>query len=203
MCDSAEMLVRFLVALTLAEVHRHRIGDIHRARPVGFLKGHESQEIEVVCAQPSTFTRPPVGARIPIRDGSHWHNLLTLSNEPCREVGQSGGDIPCHKRPGGLLRYYYRNAASFTKKATSDIFAETHRAQSTEMTVYPHRLDTIFCQLIAFKLRFFEDLHCRSNLITRWHSDSDFISPVVVGSILFEIESPAARFAQVALGIRS
>ncbi|KKK83163.1 hypothetical protein LCGC14_2796130, partial [marine sediment metagenome] len=47
----------------------------------------------------------------------HYHaqrNHQSLGNrliEPGEEVGRSKGDIQCHERLGGLLRYYYRDAA--------------------------------------------------------------------------------------------
>jgi putative transposase len=48
---------------------------------------------------------------------THYHrerNHQGLSNSiiaPCEEVGQHYGEIVCRERLGGLLRYYYRNAA--------------------------------------------------------------------------------------------
>jgi putative transposase len=48
---------------------------------------------------------------------AHYHgerNHQGLGNsiiEPGEEVGQHHGDIECRERLGGLLRYYYRNAA--------------------------------------------------------------------------------------------
>ena len=47
----------------------------------------------------------------------HYHgerNHQGLSNkliEPGEEVGQADGEIACHERLGGLLRYYHRSAA--------------------------------------------------------------------------------------------
>ena len=47
----------------------------------------------------------------------HYHaerNHQRLDNkiiEPGDEVGQVGGMVECPDRPGGLLKYYYRNAA--------------------------------------------------------------------------------------------
>ena len=32
------------------------------------------------------------------------------ANEPCGKVGQTDGDIECHERLGGMLRYYHRAA---------------------------------------------------------------------------------------------
>ena len=48
---------------------------------------------------------------------AHYHgerNHQGLDNrilEPGREVGQLQGEIRCHERLGGMLRYYYRDAA--------------------------------------------------------------------------------------------
>ncbi len=47
----------------------------------------------------------------------HYHrerNHQGLGNtfiEPGEELGRSGGDVCCPERLGGMLRYYYRNAA--------------------------------------------------------------------------------------------
>ena len=37
-----------------------------------------------------------------------WVNTII---QPGDEVGRRDGDIQCHERLGGLLRYYYRDAA--------------------------------------------------------------------------------------------
>jgi hypothetical protein len=47
----------------------------------------------------------------------HFHserNHQGLANQlidPSQEVGSSKGDVQCRERLGGLLRYYYRDAA--------------------------------------------------------------------------------------------
>jgi len=47
----------------------------------------------------------------------HYHlerNHQGLDNriiDPGEEVGRTEGEIQCHERLGGLLRYYYRDAA--------------------------------------------------------------------------------------------
>jgi putative transposase len=47
----------------------------------------------------------------------HFHterNHQGLENgiiQPSAEVGKSQGDIECHNRLGGILRYYYRKSA--------------------------------------------------------------------------------------------
>ena len=47
----------------------------------------------------------------------HYHtewNHQSLSNEiirPDERVGQKTGDVACRERLGGILRYYYRDAA--------------------------------------------------------------------------------------------
>ena len=47
----------------------------------------------------------------------HYHgerNHQGLDNKiitPCDEVGRRDGEIKCHERLGGLLRYYHRDAA--------------------------------------------------------------------------------------------
>ena len=48
---------------------------------------------------------------------THYHserNHQGLGNaiiEPNDEVGQAHGEIECHQRLGGMLKYYYRNTA--------------------------------------------------------------------------------------------
>ncbi len=42
------------------------------------------------------------------RNHQGLHNDLIAAGE---EVGRTGGEVRCHKRLGGLLRYYYRDAA--------------------------------------------------------------------------------------------
>jgi putative transposase len=48
---------------------------------------------------------------------SHYHqerNHQGLQNEliePADEVGSQTGEVECRERLGGLLKYYYRNAA--------------------------------------------------------------------------------------------
>jgi hypothetical protein len=44
------------------------------------------------------------------RERNH-QGLSNMLIEPGQEVGRTDGDVQCRERLGGLLRYYYRDAA--------------------------------------------------------------------------------------------
>jgi hypothetical protein len=77
-----------------------------------FFGSHKSESLERMIFFGETSLRKAIAQFL-----EHYHgerNHQGLANRiivPGNDVGRTAGDIPCRERLGGLLRYYYRNAA--------------------------------------------------------------------------------------------